>query len=59
MSEESAGVPGQPAREERSRRRVAVVAPHDHEGELSTWTWDDGTKLPWFAQYLRNAATVR
>lgn len=57
--EDSAGVPGQPAREERSRRRFAVVAPADHERSLSTWSWDNGTMLPPFAQYLRHAATVR
>ncbi|MEV0168102.1 CATRA conflict system CASPASE/TPR repeat-associated protein [Nonomuraea fuscirosea] len=44
----------------RPERRLAVVAPHNRDAELSAWTWSRGdVQLPPLARYLMHAAKLR
>jgi hypothetical protein len=49
--------------EARLRRRIAVVAAHGRDAELSSWTWTrggvDGLTVTPFAKYLLHAAKLR
>lgn len=48
------------APDDRTERRLAVVAPHDRDPELTAWTWTTRTRgLPPLATYLLNAAKLR
>ena len=54
------GEAGEPAWEGRPDRCIAVLAPADHDPQLSAWTWSRGTaRLTPFARYLLHAAKVR
>ena len=54
------GETGEPAWEGRADRCIAVLAPADHDAQLSAWTWSRGpTRLTPFARYLLHAAKVR
>lgn len=54
------GETGEPAWEGRADRCIAVLAPADHDAQLSAWTWSRGpTRLTPFARYLLHAAKIR
>jgi hypothetical protein len=44
----------------RGARRIVVIAPEDHDRQLSAWTWSRGdVALPPLARYLMHAAKLR
>lgn len=46
--------------EDRSERRIIILAPGDLDRELSAWAWiGPGRRLPPFAEYLLHAAKLR
>lgn len=49
-----------PRKDTRNERRILAAASHDHDAELSAWTWSCGDpSMPPFARYLMHAAKIR